>query len=140
MRETLVALSPGDRLGPYEIVAPLGVGGMGEVYRAKDTKLNREVAVKVLPSHLSSSEEMRQRFEREAKAISASFERSSRPSGPRIPGPNRSTSFSYASGERSSTNAVTSAGVGGRPVKSVSDRGAKLGSGAGSAPAWRMPA
>jgi eukaryotic-like serine/threonine-protein kinase len=63
-------LSPGARLGPYEILSPLGAGGMGEVYRARDTRLGREVAVKVLPTHLSSSEEMRQRFEREAKAIS----------------------------------------------------------------------
>src|SRR5215470_16032833 len=63
-------LSPGSRLGPYEILAPLGAGGMGEVYKAKDTRLDRTVAVKVLPKHLSSSEEMRQRFEREARAIS----------------------------------------------------------------------
>ena len=65
-----MALIPGTRLGPYEILAPLGAGGMGEVYRARDTRLERTVAVKVLPAHLSSSEEMRQRFEREAKAIS----------------------------------------------------------------------
>ena len=65
-----MSLSPGARLGPYEILTPLGAGGMGEVYRARDTRLGREVAVKVLPAHLSSSEEMRQRFEREAKAIS----------------------------------------------------------------------
>ena len=65
-----MALSSGTRLGPYEILSPLGAGGMGEVYRARDTRLEREVAVKVLPPHLSSSEEMRQRFEREAKAIS----------------------------------------------------------------------
>jgi hypothetical protein len=63
-------IAPGSRLGPYEIVSPLGAGGMGEVYRARDTRLDRDVAVKVLPKHLSSSEEMRQRFEREAKAIS----------------------------------------------------------------------
>jgi serine/threonine protein kinase len=63
-------LSPGARLGPYEIVAPLGAGGMGEVYRARDTRLERDVAIKVLPAHLSSSEEIRQRFEREAKTIS----------------------------------------------------------------------
>jgi Tol biopolymer transport system component len=65
-----MTLNSGSRLGPYEIVSPIGAGGMGEVYRAKDTRLEREVAVKVLPKHLSSSEEMRQRFEREAKAIS----------------------------------------------------------------------
>ncbi len=64
-------LSPGSRLGPYEIVAPLGAGGMGEVYRARDTRLGREVAVKVLPQHLSANPELRARFEREAKTISA---------------------------------------------------------------------
>src|SRR5439155_26338956 len=63
-------LSSGTRLGPYEIVAAIGAGGMGEVYRARDTRLERTVAVKVLPSHLSSSPEVRQRFEREAKTIS----------------------------------------------------------------------
>ena len=62
-------LATGTRLGPYEIVAPLGAGGMGEVYRAKDTRLDRTVAIKVLPDHLSSPE-ARQRFEREAKTIS----------------------------------------------------------------------
>jgi len=65
-----VTLSVGTKLGPYEIVAPLGAGGMGEVYKARDTRLERTVAIKVLPPHLSSSEEMRQRFEREAKTIS----------------------------------------------------------------------
>ncbi len=60
-------------LGPYEILAPLGAGGMGEVYEARDTRLDRTVAVKVLPAHLSSSSESRQRFEREAKTISALF-------------------------------------------------------------------
>src|SRR5256712_1217094 len=64
-------LSPGIRLGPYEILAPVGAGGMGEVYKAKDTRLERTVAVKVLPAHLSKSEEIRQRFEREAKTISS---------------------------------------------------------------------
>jgi len=57
-------LSPGTRLGPYEIVSPLGAGGMGEVYRARDTRLSREVAVKVLPEHLSANPEIRARFER----------------------------------------------------------------------------
>jgi Tol biopolymer transport system component len=66
-----LALQPGLRLGPYEIVAPLGAGGMGEVYRAKDTRLGRDVAVKVLPSHLSASSEVRARFEREARAVSS---------------------------------------------------------------------
>jgi len=65
-----MALSTGTRLGPYEIVAPIGAGGMGEVYRARDTRLDRTVAVKVLPQRLSPSAETRQRFEREAKTIS----------------------------------------------------------------------
>jgi Tol biopolymer transport system component len=65
-----VTLSAGTKLGPYEIVAPIGAGGMGEVYKATDTRLGRDVAVKVLPTHLSTSEEIRQRFEREAKTIS----------------------------------------------------------------------
>ncbi len=64
-------LSPGMRLGPYEILDALGAGGMGEVYRATDTRLDRTVAVKVLPSHLSSNPELRQRFDREARAISS---------------------------------------------------------------------
>jgi eukaryotic-like serine/threonine-protein kinase len=63
-------LAVGTRLGPYEIVAPAGAGGMGEVYRARDTRLNRDVAIKVLPEHLSSNPELRERFEREARAIS----------------------------------------------------------------------
>ncbi len=66
-----MALSTGTRLGPYEIVAPIGAGGMGEVYRAKDTRLDRTVAIKVLASHLSSSPELKQRFEREARAVSS---------------------------------------------------------------------
>ena len=64
---TLVA---GARLGPYEIFAPIGAGGMGEVYKARDIRLERMVAIKVLPQHLSASPEVRQRFEREAKTIS----------------------------------------------------------------------
>ena len=64
-------LSAGTQLGPYEIVAPLGAGGMGEVYRARDTRLGREVAVKVLPQHLSANPEIRARFEREAKTVSS---------------------------------------------------------------------
>src|ERR1700757_1961471 len=65
-----MALSAGMKLGPYEILAPLGAGGMGEVYRARDTRLERDVAVKVLPSDLSSDPNLRQRLEREAKAVS----------------------------------------------------------------------
>src|SRR5262245_31546723 len=63
-------LAAGTRLGPYEISAPLGAGGMGEVYRARDTRLGREVAVKVLPASLSSSAEVRARFERQARTLS----------------------------------------------------------------------
>src|SRR5262249_15496991 len=66
-----MTLSSGARLAPYEVLSPLGAGGMGEVWKARDTRLERTVAVKVLPSHLSSSPEARQRFEREAKTISA---------------------------------------------------------------------
>jgi serine/threonine protein kinase/Tol biopolymer transport system component len=65
-----MTLAAGTRLGPYEILSPLGAGGMGEVYRARDTRLERTVAVKVLPPRLSASPESRQRFEREAKTIS----------------------------------------------------------------------
>src|SRR5215813_12067615 len=65
-----MALSPGTTLGPYEIISIAGSGGMGEVYRAKDKRLDRTVAIKVLPSHLSSNSDLKQRFEREAKAIS----------------------------------------------------------------------
>ena len=64
-------LTLGTRLGPYEIIAPLGAGGMGEVYRARDTRLGRDVAVKVLPQHLSSSPDLRARFEREARTVSS---------------------------------------------------------------------
>src|SRR5437763_6219131 len=64
-------LSAGTKLGPYEVQSAAGAGGMGEVYRARDTRLNRQVAIKVLPSHLASSPDLKQRFEREAKAISA---------------------------------------------------------------------
>lgn len=66
-----MALTPRTRLGPYEIQSPLGVGGMGEVYRARDTRLDRTVAVKVLASHHSSSPELKQRMEREARTISS---------------------------------------------------------------------
>jgi serine/threonine protein kinase/Tol biopolymer transport system component len=66
-----MTLAPGTKLGPYEILSPLGAGGMGEVYRARDTRLGRDVAVKVLPHHLSTNPEVRARFEREAKTVSS---------------------------------------------------------------------
>ena len=66
-----MALIAGFKLGPYEILSPLGAGGMGEVYRARDTRLDRTVAIKVLPAHLSSDPGRRQRFEREARAVSS---------------------------------------------------------------------
>ena len=66
-----MALSSGTKLGPYEIQDSLGAGGMGEVYRARDTRLGREVAIKILPQHLSSNPDLKARFEREARAISA---------------------------------------------------------------------
>src|SRR5215471_2553851 len=66
-----MALASGIKLGPYEIQSRLGAGGMGEVYRARDTRLDRTVAIKILASHLSSSLELKQRMEREARAISS---------------------------------------------------------------------
>ena len=66
-----MALSAGTKLGPYEIVAPLGAGGMGEVYRARDTRLGRDVAIKVLPEHLADRPDLRERFDREARAIAS---------------------------------------------------------------------
>ena len=66
-----MALTSGTKLGPYEIQSPLGAGGMGEVYRARDTRLDRTVAVKILPSHLSENAEARQRFDQEARTISS---------------------------------------------------------------------
>src|SRR6202163_2030767 len=66
-----MAILPGKRLGPYEILSNIGAGGMGEVYRATDTRLDRIVAIKVLPPHLADSSELRERFEREARAISS---------------------------------------------------------------------
>src|SRR5271170_3419365 len=65
-----MALIAGSKLGPYEIQSLLGAGGMGEVYRARDTRLQRTVAIKILPAHLSSNPELRARFEQEAKSIS----------------------------------------------------------------------
>ena len=66
-----MALAAGTRLGPYEIVAPLGSGGMGEVYKARDTRLDRTVAIKVLPPALAADPEFRERFDREARVISS---------------------------------------------------------------------
>ena len=65
-----MALAAGTKLGPYEVLSPLGAGGMGEVYRARDTRLDRTVAIKVLPGNLTSDPNLRQRLEREAKAVS----------------------------------------------------------------------
>src|SRR6476646_4391113 len=66
-----MTLAAGSKLGPYEILDQIGAGGMGEVYRARDTRLDRTVAVKVLPRRFAEDAEMRRRFEREARAISA---------------------------------------------------------------------
>jgi len=64
-------MQPGTRLGPYEIVAPLGAGGMGEVYRARDTRLGRDVAVKVLPAGFAADPERLRRFEQEARTVAS---------------------------------------------------------------------
>ena len=66
-----MTIASSTRFGPYEILSPLGAGGMGEVYRARDTRLDRIVAIKVLPNHLAANTELRQRFEREARAVSS---------------------------------------------------------------------
>jgi len=66
-----MALAARTRLGPYEVVAPIGAGGMGEVYKARDTKLDREVAIKVLPAAFAQDPERLARFEREAKVLAA---------------------------------------------------------------------
>jgi serine/threonine protein kinase len=66
-----MALQSGSRLGPYEILELAGAGGMGEVYKAKDTRLERTVAIKVLPPHASASADVKQRFEREAQTIAS---------------------------------------------------------------------
>src|ERR687896_531928 len=66
-----MSLALGSSLGPYEILAPLGAGGMGEVYRARDTRLQRDVAIKILPPSLASDPSSLMRFEREARAVAA---------------------------------------------------------------------
>ena len=64
-----MSLQPGTRLGPYEILALIGAGGMGEVYKARDTRLDRTVAIKVLPEHVAADPDLKQRFEREARGL-----------------------------------------------------------------------
>ena len=64
-------LTPGTRLGPYAVSAKIGEGGMGEVYKARDTRLDRTVAIKVLPEHVAADPDLKQRFEREAKTLSS---------------------------------------------------------------------
>lgn len=66
-----MSLAAGTRLGPYEVLGSLGAGGMGEVYRARDTRLDRTVAIKVLPASLAADPTFRERFEREARSLSA---------------------------------------------------------------------
>jgi serine/threonine protein kinase len=83
-----LTVAPGTRLGPYEIVSPLGAGGMGEVYRARDTKLDRDVAVKVLPADLAKDPEALSRLEREARAVA------------QLSHPNRLERLDLASGRR----------------------------------------
>src|ERR1700751_4269736 len=65
----MASIQTGSKLGPYEILSAIGAGGMGEVYKARDTRLNRTVAIKVLPSHFSGTAEMKARFDREAQTI-----------------------------------------------------------------------
>jgi serine/threonine protein kinase len=66
-----VSLQPGSRVGHYEIVSLLGSGGMGEVYRARDPRLDRDVAIKMLPSQMTADPQSRERFDREVKAVAA---------------------------------------------------------------------
>ncbi len=67
----MAKLAAGSKLGPYEITAAIGAGGMGEVYKARDTRLERTVAIKILPDHLAGRAELRERFDREAKTIAS---------------------------------------------------------------------
>src|SRR5262249_36587702 len=69
-RTNPMGIRAGTRLGPYEVQSPIGTGGMGQVYRARDTRLDRTVAIKVLPEHLAQNRDLRRRFEREARAVS----------------------------------------------------------------------
>ena len=64
-------LSPDEKLGPYEILSPIGAGGMDEVYKARDTRLDRTVALKVLPEHIAKRDDLRARFEQDARAVAA---------------------------------------------------------------------
>jgi serine/threonine-protein kinase len=73
-----MTFTAGTKLGPYEIFSAIGAGGMGEVYKARDTPLSRTVAIKVLPSHYSDNSEMKARFEREAQTIARLVQLSSR--------------------------------------------------------------
>jgi serine/threonine protein kinase len=66
-----MAILAGQRLGPYEILSAIGAGGMGEVYRAKDTRLDRVIAIKVLPTHLADKADLRERFDREARTVAS---------------------------------------------------------------------
>ena len=66
-----MSIAAGSSLGPYKILSPIGAGGQGEVYKAWDTRLSRNVAVKVLPAHLSSNPDLKERFDREARALAA---------------------------------------------------------------------
>ena len=64
-------LQPGEKLGPYEILSVIGAGGMGEVYKARDTRLDRTVAIEVRPEHVAKRDDLRARFEREARAVAS---------------------------------------------------------------------